>query len=646
MPLISHVGLRSPATRCLMGAVYLALGLGAVTMVYPFALMLANSFTSNADYQEFKLLPRYFHNDKALFKKYVVDKCPMEYLRYQYGQDWYAPQDIRVEQRVKGRDGRPGVVLDSLKGLFAIPQSRLGLAVADYLEFLGTCPELYRFAYFCHTGKNDYSVLDLKPKYWAWLEAKYQTVAAVNAAYTENAQAFDELGVPYEDPPPPTLAAAPGRPPRRLAGVQTHLAAPPDLRGQRRARLPAVPPRVLPRPRGAAPAHQAAPGRPLRPDLRPRLPGQAPPARAAGAVPPQTLPGDLPQARPGAGRGLPPVRRRQVPQLLGGAQGRAPGRALLHHLPHGHGLLRPRQRLDRVHGVRPPPLDKISFVDPQLMYQALLRSKYKTVEAVNAAYGWDKRGFADVALPAPLVDLHAFRVERKALLWRYATGNYAMVLGMIAVHGRALFNTVVFVLLSILSSLTVSPLAAYALSRYRLKHTNAILLFLLATMAFPAAVGMIPSFLLLKDLGLLNTFAALVLPGLAQGYGIFLLKGFFDSLPAEIFEAAHHRRRLRAHHLPAHGAAADQAHPGHRGAGGVRLGLRGLHVRVPHLPGPQDVDDHGLPLRVPPDVPQLPGHGLAGGLRRPDLDRLPLLPEHHPPRHRRAVVQMKGLPSC
>ena len=48
---------------------------------------------------------------------------------------------------------------------------------------------------------------------------------------------------------------------------------------------------------------------------------------------------------------------------------------------------------------------------------------------------------------------------------------------------------------------------------------------------------MIPNFLLLRDLGLLNTFAALLL-NMANGYSIFLLKGFFDSLPQELFEAA------------------------------------------------------------------------------------------------------------
>ena len=48
---------------------------------------------------------------------------------------------------------------------------------------------------------------------------------------------------------------------------------------------------------------------------------------------------------------------------------------------------------------------------------------------------------------------------------------------------------------------------------------------------------MIPNFLLLKHLHLLNTFWALILPGMANGYAIFLLKGFFDSLPKELYEA-------------------------------------------------------------------------------------------------------------
>jgi ABC-type glycerol-3-phosphate transport system permease component len=108
----------------------------------------------------------------------------------------------------------------------------------------------------------------------------------------------------------------------------------------------------------------------------------------------------------------------------------------------------------------------------------------------------------------------------------------------ILLHGRSLWNTLVYCALAITLALTVNPLAAYALSRYKLPSTYKILLFCMATMAFPAAVTMIPNFLLLKQLGLLNTYAALVLPGMANGFSIFLLKGFFDSLPRELYECA------------------------------------------------------------------------------------------------------------
>jgi multiple sugar transport system permease protein len=92
--------------------------------------------------------------------------------------------------------------------------------------------------------------------------------------------------------------------------------------------------------------------------------------------------------------------------------------------------------------------------------------------------------------------------------------------------------------LSILCSLTVNPLAGYALSRFNLRGKDKIILFCLATSAFPAMVSAIPGYLLMRDLGLLNTFFALVLPGAANGMGIFILKGFFDSLPHELYEAA------------------------------------------------------------------------------------------------------------
>lgn len=116
--------------------------------------------------------------------------------------------------------------------------------------------------------------------------------------------------------------------------------------------------------------------------------------------------------------------------------------------------------------------------------------------------------------------------------------NYRLVGEYLFIRGRAFWNTILLVLLSILASLTVNPLAAYALSRFKLRATEKVILFMLATTAFPAAVTAIPGFLLIRSLGLLNTFAALVLPGVASGMSIFVLKGFFDALPRELYEAA------------------------------------------------------------------------------------------------------------
>jgi multiple sugar transport system permease protein len=141
-------------------------------------------------------------------------------------------------------------------------------------------------------------------------------------------------------------------------------------------------------------------------------------------------------------------------------------------------------------------------------------------------------------MPLVAYDYDLFKTQSRSFLVEVLTANYTRVIQFIAVYGRAVLNTVIFIGLSILAALLVNPLAAYALSRYNLKHTYTILLFFLCTMAFPGAVTMIPNFLLLKELHMLNTFWALVLPGVASGYSIFILKGFFDSIPKEVYESA------------------------------------------------------------------------------------------------------------
>ncbi len=184
------------------------------------------------------------------------------------------------------------------------------------------------------------------------------------------------------------------------------------------------------------------------------------------------------------------------------------------------------------------PLENLAMHSAEQAWQAFLVGKYGSVADVNRAYGWALTRIEEARFP--LRETMAVTFARRGWTDFLASmaANYRMVGEFLFLRGQAFGNTLLLVVLSVLATLTVNPLAAYALSRFGLRVAEKILLFLLATMAFPAAVTAIPGFLLIRDLGLLNTFAALVLPTLASGMSIFILKGFFDGLPRELYEAA------------------------------------------------------------------------------------------------------------
>lgn len=161
-----------------------------------------------------------------------------------------------------------------------------------------------------------------------------------------------------------------------------------------------------------------------------------------------------------------------------------------------------------------------------------------SLDTLYAEWAATKHGRSGALIPQEALDMQDFEKTESFWKWQFVTLNYQRVLDEILLHGRAIVNTFILVVLSVGGALLVNPLAAYALSRFKLRKTYHILLFCLATIAFPAEVTMIPVFLQLKEFNLLNTFGALVLPGLASGFSIFLLKGFFDSLPKELYEAA------------------------------------------------------------------------------------------------------------
>lgn len=116
--------------------------------------------------------------------------------------------------------------------------------------------------------------------------------------------------------------------------------------------------------------------------------------------------------------------------------------------------------------------------------------------------------------------------------------NYTHVFQQINM-GRYLLNTVIVAVASVLGQLIFGSMAAYGFSRFNFKGKNVIFMLYLSTLMIPNIVTLIPLFIMMKYLGWINTYYALIAPAaLETPVGIFLLRQFFLTIPSEIEEAA------------------------------------------------------------------------------------------------------------
>jgi multiple sugar transport system permease protein len=125
------------------------------------------------------------------------------------------------------------------------------------------------------------------------------------------------------------------------------------------------------------------------------------------------------------------------------------------------------------------------------------------------------------------------------ILWpgKLRFGNYAEAIHESA-FGTWFWNTTVVTVTIVVSNLIFCSLAAYAFARIRFLGRGVIYFVLLATLMVPLQVVLIPTFLIVKDLGLIDHLGALIVPNLVSVFGIFMLTQFFRTLPIELEEAA------------------------------------------------------------------------------------------------------------
>ncbi|TDE58577.1 carbohydrate ABC transporter permease [Nonomuraea mesophila] len=101
-----------------------------------------------------------------------------------------------------------------------------------------------------------------------------------------------------------------------------------------------------------------------------------------------------------------------------------------------------------------------------------------------------------------------------------------------------LLNSVIYVGVTVPLYIVVSALCAYPLALMNFRGKNLIFFAILSTMFLPSEVMLIPRFLVVSELGMADTFAGVILPGVLSAFGVFLLRQTFAGVPREVVDAA------------------------------------------------------------------------------------------------------------
>lgn len=169
-------------------------------------------------------------------------------------------------------------------------------------------------------------------------------------------------------------------------------------------------------------------------------------------------------------------------------------------------------------------------------------SRKKTTPIV----GYVVTGLIAVIVLFPLIWLvvSSFKSDADVIKWppiffptEWIANQYAYVIDAIPVLAM-LKNTVIFAAGVTFLSLIVDSMAAYAFSRMHFKGKKILFSIILLTMMIPFQIIMIPLYMEEFKLGILDTYAGLILPRAASAYGIFMLTSFFSSIPKSLDEAA------------------------------------------------------------------------------------------------------------
>jgi multiple sugar transport system permease protein len=103
---------------------------------------------------------------------------------------------------------------------------------------------------------------------------------------------------------------------------------------------------------------------------------------------------------------------------------------------------------------------------------------------------------------------------------------------------RPFFNSVFLAIVTVATTLLFSSMVGWALAKMKFPGKNAIIVVVLATMFVPGIVTLIPQFVLIANMGMVNTYWGLILPGMVGAFGVFLMRQFMLEIPDSLLDAA------------------------------------------------------------------------------------------------------------
>jgi len=150
-----------------------------------------------------------------------------------------------------------------------------------------------------------------------------------------------------------------------------------------------------------------------------------------------------------------------------------------------------------------------------------------------------------INLPFIWMVITSFKTEDQVFSWPptfyptvFSFENYEGAFGLIPM-GRLMLNTVFVAGAVTFFQLILNSLAAYGLSRFKFKGRDTIFIILVGTLMIPGEVIIIPLYIIINRMGLLNSYASLIVPFISSAFGIFLLRQFFMGIPKELEDAAY-----------------------------------------------------------------------------------------------------------